>query len=42
MKKKKEEEPFEIGIWALLIIALSLMQPQKQDKVINIYMDGDK
>ena len=46
MKKKQQTEQDDInsqlGIWCLMFIALTLMQPPVQQKVVNVYMDGDK
>lgn len=50
MTKKKEEtvkladtvpEPMD-SLWALMLLSLLFWQPDKPEKVINIYMDGDK
>ena len=39
--KLPEYAPMD-DIWVLMLLSLLFWQPDKPEKVINIYMDGDK
>ena len=38
----EEQQPFLDGLWVLMILTLIFNEPQKETKVINIYMGDEK